>query len=246
MKAKNNLVGQRFGRLVVLEETDERQSDCVVWLCQCDCGNLAKVCTRSLNSGNTQSCGCLHKEKVAKQFSKDITNQRFGRLVALSPTEKRKHGSVVWTCQCDCGNTTEVPTELLLSGNTQSCGCTRSRGNAKIKGILQQNNFVFTSEYPVTINNIVYHFDFAIFENDKLKCFIEYDGILHFKQDKYHGWNNDETWQKTQRNDAIKNEYCKQNNIPLLRIPYTDLDKIDFDYIKGGIDKICPTIVDMS
>jgi len=35
---------------------------------------------------------------------KDLTNQRFGRLIAKRPTKERRSGSVVWGCKCDCGN----------------------------------------------------------------------------------------------------------------------------------------------
>ena len=38
---------------------------------------------------------------------------------------------------------------------------------------------------------------------------MEYDGILHFSQDSYHGWNNEENWLKTKKNDEIKNQWCK-------------------------------------
>ena len=172
---------------------------------------------------------------VSKQFSKDITNQRFGKLVALNPTDERKHGSIVWKCQCDCGNIHYVSTENLLSGNTQSCGCIHSRGNQKIKNILQQNNILYIAEYPVRVNNINYYFDFALLEDNKVYCFIEYDGILHFKQDNYHGWNNQNNWERTQLNDKIKNQYCKNNNIKLIRIPYTDYDKLNIDYINERI-----------
>ena len=53
----------------------------------------------------------------------DITGQRFGRLVALHPTEKRRSGKVLWKCACDCGNTTLATPNALKSGNTTSCGC---------------------------------------------------------------------------------------------------------------------------
>lgn len=53
---------------------------------------------------------------------KDITGQRFGRLVALRPVGK-KRSFVVWLCACDCGNQTTVPSGLLLSKGTKSCGC---------------------------------------------------------------------------------------------------------------------------
>lgn len=52
----------------------------------------------------------------------DITNKRFGRLVAIKPCEKTKHGWK-WLCKCDCGNSSIVLKHLLTSGHTTSCGC---------------------------------------------------------------------------------------------------------------------------
>jgi len=101
----------------------------------------------------------LHKETVSKQFSKNLTNQRFGNLIALKPTEMRKHGSVVWECKCDCGNTHLASAELLLNGHTSSCGCIRSKGNQKIKNILQSGNIPFVAEYPIRVNEINYYYD---------------------------------------------------------------------------------------
>lgn len=55
---------------------------------------------------------------------KDLTGQRFGKLVALSPTEKRRDdGSVVWRCRCDCGREAEVSARRLTRGKVRSCGC---------------------------------------------------------------------------------------------------------------------------
>ena len=56
-------------------------------------------------------------------MKKDLTGQRFGRLVAFEPTDKRSSGSVVWRCRCDCGNVVEVPVKRLTRGTTRSCGC---------------------------------------------------------------------------------------------------------------------------
>lgn len=57
---------------------------------------------------------------------KDITGQRFGRLVAIEvapkpPTYKNRH--TFWKCKCDCGKFTSVVLGALISGNTRSCGC---------------------------------------------------------------------------------------------------------------------------
>lgn len=240
-----DLTGKRYSRLTVIEKTDQRANGSVVWRCQCDCGNECFVSSRRLNAG-TKSCGCLQKEITSNRMRKDLTGQRFGKLIALEPTNERKHGSIVWKCLCDCGNICYTYTEMLMNGHTQSCGCTRSRGNAKIKNILQENNYLYIAEYPIRINKTNYYFDFAILSDQKAfpVAFIEYDGILHFNQDDSHGWNNKENWLRTQENDKIKNQWCEENNIPLIRIPYTDFDQIDINYIKRRLSDyglLCPS-----
>ena len=53
----------------------------------------------------------------------DLTGQRFERLVAVRPTEKRQSSRIIWECLCDCGNITYVNSSSLLTGSTRSCGC---------------------------------------------------------------------------------------------------------------------------
>jgi hypothetical protein len=56
----------------------------------------------------------------------DITNQRFGLLVAIRPTAKRNSsGSIGWLCKCDCGNTCIITVGDLNWGSYRSCGCKR-------------------------------------------------------------------------------------------------------------------------
>jgi len=53
---------------------------------------------------------------------KDITGQRFGLLVAIAPSGKRRR-ETLWSVQCDCGGTSNVIVSALTSGSTRSCGC---------------------------------------------------------------------------------------------------------------------------
>lgn len=122
-----DLTGKRFGKLVVVGPTEMRKQSCIVWKCQCDCGNTAFVPSSLLTNGNTASCGCLKKTYVAEKLIKDLTGQRFGALVALTPTEERINRQVVWECQCDCGNTVLVKSSDLKQGKMTSCGCLRKR-----------------------------------------------------------------------------------------------------------------------
>ena len=61
-----DLTGKRFGRLIVIQRTDQYQSGHIAWLCRCDCGNVAVVSGNRLKQGVTKSCGCYKREKTAE------------------------------------------------------------------------------------------------------------------------------------------------------------------------------------
>lgn len=64
----------------------------------------------------------------------DLTSERFGKLVAIRPTDQRRHGTVVWECLCDCGKTCEVPLGTLTNGHRKSCGCNGAKiGPVEVK-----------------------------------------------------------------------------------------------------------------
>lgn len=53
----------------------------------------------------------------------DITNQRFGRLIAIRFVERKSNGNAIWECACDCGKVKNIDSYALRKGITQSCGC---------------------------------------------------------------------------------------------------------------------------
>lgn len=57
----------------------------------------------------------------------DITGERFGRLVAVRPTDARQSKSVVWELSCDCGQIARVGVNALRNGMVHSCGCLRNQ-----------------------------------------------------------------------------------------------------------------------
>ena len=116
---KNYLVGQKFGKLTVIKPTNERINNSIVWECVCDCGNKKNVPTHLLKSGHTKSCGCLVRETQGI----DITNKRFGKLIALYPIDNKKRSTIIWHCVCDCGNHKIVRASHLTNGSISSCGC---------------------------------------------------------------------------------------------------------------------------
>lgn len=98
-----------------------------------------------ITTGKSISCGCYNEEHN-KVKSIDISGRRFERLKAIIPTESRdKHdGSVIWKCECECGNTAFVSYSDLIKGSVKSCGCLgkeTSQKNGKIAGENVRDNF---------------------------------------------------------------------------------------------------------
>ena len=215
-----DLTGQIFGKLTAIKSTERRVNSQVVWELQCECGNITYATVGNLKTGKKKSCGCITN-------ALDLTEQRFGKLVAIKSTEKRNgSGSIIWECKCDCGNLAYIPAKSLSYGETNSCGCLTSRGEMIITNILQRHDIIHEVQKTFETcrfidTNSKARFDFFV-NNTYL---IEFDGSQHFYANGT-DWNTEEKLQKTQEHDDYKNQWCKDNNIPLIRIPYTKLNTL--------------------
>ena len=158
----------------------------------------------------------------------DLTGRKFGKLTPLYWFHQ--DNKVLWHCQCDCGNTTDLLTNVLKSGRTQSCGCINySIGEQNIELLLKENNISYIKEFK--FNDLgLYRFDFYLPEYNRL---IEFDGKQHF-QECGGAWDTDDSLKQRQERDKIKNQYALDNNIDLIRIPYWERDNITIDYILGN------------
>lgn len=119
-----DLTGKKFGKLTVLERT-ENKGKRTMWLCKCECGIIKPVAAADLKRGSSKTCGCGIYDG-AKRYT-DLTGQRFGRLTVLNREENyiAPSGStdLRWKCQCDCGNIIIVNSSNLKYSKQQSCGC---------------------------------------------------------------------------------------------------------------------------
>ena len=217
---KLNLTNQKFGKLTVLKDIPPDKK-----LCQCDCGNITEVLTYNLTNGNTQSCGCLQKQRTSETNFKSLIGEKFGKLLVLERVENNKFNHTCYKCQCDCGGITIVDSANLKNGNTNRCGCIKSKGEMLINQWLQEHNINFKPQFshPDIILSSGRHpfFDFAIFDkDDNLLCFIEYNGKQHYQITG--GWNTQENFEITQNRDNQKREYCQKLNIPLYEIAYNE------------------------
>ena len=222
---RKDITGQQFGRLIAIEPTEQKSQQNIIWKCQCQCGNITYVPLASLMSGNTKSCGCLHKELLHEIMVPKLIGQKFHHLTVLQEAGIDKNGKQLWECECDCINKTHIitTTTQLTTGNTQSCGCQKSIGEETIKTLLLNNKIKFIQQKTFSTcrfntTNALAKFDFYV--NDSY--LIEYDGIQHFKYNN-RGWSTEEHLIYVQEHDTYKTQWCKDNNIPLIRIPYWHL-----------------------
>lgn len=234
-----DLTGQTFNRLTVLYKTDRKQGNEWIWHCRCECGNECDIVGVSIRMGRTKSCGCLKKEsdRSTKNTWNDLTGQKFGHLTAIERVESDKYGHARWKCQCDCQAKTEliVLADNLCTGHTRSCGCDRrSHGELTVEQLLRENDIPFIQEYkPFRFSSGANaSFDFYV-DNTYI---IEYDGETHY-QHNLHGWHNEENLKAQQERDIIKTQWCKDNNIPLIRIPYWHLKNLTIEDLKMETSK---------
>ena len=225
-----DLTGQKFNRLTVLKRDFSKTGHSVYWICQCDCGNVVSVQGNHLKNGNVQSCGCLSKERSLEINTIDLMNQKFNHLTVLERDTTKTGKGAYWICQCDCGNTVSVSGRNLRNGSVQSCGCIKfSKGENKIKDILSSLNINFFQQK--TFNNLKHKsnlkFDFFL---PDYNCCIEYNGVQHYEPVKYFG--GEKEFKEIQLRDSIKKQWCQENNIKLIEIPYWDFDKIDKNYLE--------------
>lgn len=163
MPAKINLIGQRFGKLTVLEETDKRKNKSVVWKCQCDCGNIVEYSTKQLRSDGIEMCpNCGNKRNPHTNLTESIIGKKFNHLTVLRETDGRiPGGSKIYECECDCENHTHVfvAKKYLISGDTKSCGCAKYKykigdvvNNRTIIGLVGHENNLTMFHYKCRCN----------------------------------------------------------------------------------------------
>lgn len=245
----NPKVGEKYNRWTILEidvinPKSKAKHPPKMAKCQCECGTIRYKEYRDICRGRSKSCGCLRNEQVAERNIQQgliPIGTKFGHLTVIEDLGLRQQNSrnkkARWSkCLCDCGTVIEVLNNNLKSGNTQSCGCIKSRGETIIRKILLENNITFATEY--TFNDFVgergnkYRFDFAIFDNNNnLYELIEFDGRQH-----YFGpdgtWSQGESLEIIQERDKEKNNYCKIHNIKLIRIPYYEIGNINLKMLE--------------
>jgi hypothetical protein len=185
-------------------------------------GELTSKAQTFLKNGCSKCC-FDNKSKTNDQFISELKMMHGERII---PLEKYQRSKWKIKFKCECGYEWSAVANKVLRGQGCSvCDVIGSQGEKKIEEYLKNKKLVFTKQYSNEQCKYKYalRFDFYV-ENYVL---IEYDGKQHFEPVDFAGkgeeWaTNDFKLRKKQ--DQIKNDFCIDNNIPLIRIPYWEVE----------------------
>jgi hypothetical protein len=96
-----DLVGQKFGRLTVIEDSGERYYQVIKWRCKCECGNECLAMGYQLKNGSIKSCGCYNRDRVAKMGKRNSTDKLKIFREKLDKNNTSGARGVTWNKQCN-------------------------------------------------------------------------------------------------------------------------------------------------
>jgi len=175
-----------------------------------------------------KGCGCKKCASDKLSIDRTITTEEFIRRAKLTHGDLYDYHLVKYTGAFDKVDIICKKHDIIFSQtanshiNRSGCPiCNTSRGEYLIYTYLLEKEIKFVQEK--TFEDLKFQrklkFDFYL---PKYNCIIEYDGEQHFKSVEY--WGGDKSFKELQLKDTMKNEYCKLNNIRLLRIRYDNID----------------------
>nr|DAU16926.1 MAG TPA: restriction enzyme [Caudoviricetes sp.] len=160
-----------------------------------------------------------NKEQHKYKWVKNTINSVGYELLTKNYTNNRQPLDI----KCDKGHVYTSNFDNFQQGH-RCIICNSSNGNKKVENILKKLKINYIVEYKFENCKFKRQLPFDFYLPDYNLC-IEYDGVQHFEIVKHFGGFDDFITRKIK--DTIKNVYCNENNIKLIRIPYWDFDNIE-------------------
>ncbi len=189
------------------------------------CGNEFVKSPIAILTRNCKFCSTLSQMKTHEQFIENIA-----MLVGdeYTPVEQYKgaHNKIKMRHET-CGHVWKTTPHKFVSTGRRCPKCNESKGETAIRRFLESNNISFISQYRINecrLNRVL-PFDFGVLKNGELSVLIEYDGEQHFKPIESFG--GEKAYNELQIRDKVKDKFCMDNDIKLLRIPYYRLSEVD-------------------
>ena len=204
------------------------------WKCEAADDHEWKSTVSNRKQKNT-NCPCCSNKKLVKSNSLAVANPELAK-----EWHPIKNGNLTSFDVINGGNTKHW---WICSGNinhewqasicrrNQGFGCPKCRlswGEKRVAKYLEKNDIVYTPQFVFENMKRRLRYDFGIF--NKRVCVIEYNGQQHYYPMNFGSKKEGYDLRKLQGNqerDQIKIDYCRENNIELLIIPYWDFDRIE-------------------
>lgn len=237
------LIDKQFGKLTI-KSIHKTANGVTIASCDCACGvtNHSVALCNILRENGTRACGKCRIAPNHKYDDKKYIGKTFGYLEVVDI--EKQDGKVFWTCKCKlCNNVRKLIAHCVAYGNNKSCGCLQSYGEEVIEQALKKHKINYrkqvTFEGLKGIRGGTLRFDFGIYSKDnKLLGLIEYDGSQHFNNFNENYYITEfeiaNNLNITKENDKIKNEYCLDHSIQLVRLHGTISENIFFNKMQDA------------
>lgn len=200
-------------------------------LWECKHGHIWLANINRIKNSNDWCPICSKNKKLTIEEMQKIAIERNGKCIS----EKYINSNTKLLWECKFGHQWMAKPRQIKNLNRWCPICNESLGERIIDGYLKRNNVLFEREKKFK-NCKGKRFDFYLPEYNIL---IEYDGKQHFMPVNFYGCSNEKaekTYLYSKHSDEIKNKYCLDNNIRLIRIPYT-IKNIE-DYLNNELQNI--------
>jgi len=177
-------------------------------------------------------CQAEHKRKLYSDDTKKFVRkaiEKYGDRYGYDRVDyKNSRSKIIIGCKIHGGFLQSPNVHLSGSGCPR---CNNSKGEVEISNWLTKQCIIFEQEVkmPNCKHKRALPFDFGVFKENKLVGLIEYQGEQHYIPIKRSNWSVDKVQEKfslLQQRDQLKRDYCKQNSVPLLEIPYWEFIQI--------------------
>jgi len=199
------------------------------WICsKCGYNYRSNISSRTINGNGCSSCSgkvVTDKNRLSLLYEDIVLEWDYVKNKKL-PSEYAcfSNKKVFWICSFGHEWITSISNRTNLGEGCPTCN--NSKGEEKIRRYLENNKMHFKKEMRIAECRYKYSlpFDFGVYIENRL-FLIEYQGRQHYESISY--WGGDENFNKVKIRDGIKKDFCINNNIPFIEIPYWDFDNIE-------------------
>jgi len=194
-----------------------------------ECGYIYLVEPADFLSGRRcPKCAGKIAHKTTEYFKQEVYSLTNGEYEVLGEYKLAKENILMK--HKECGFEWNTTPDLFLNQNIRCPKCTGYKSEIKSMDVFHKYNINYIRQYKINEcrDKKPLPFDFAICMDDLI--LLETDGYQHFYPVNFGGISDEralENLRITQYHDEIKNKYCKDNGIRLIRIPYWDFDRIE-------------------